>query len=574
MSIPRVLHPVRPQDFTITPITVSKRYVVQRSDLFDGSTPNTGSGYKIWTAVHYPEPIKLGIREYPTNSFDGTYQHVVWASLDARYYRNAHDPYATFEHANSRYTYKFLNYSASALVVPQHDFGLGILPGSVEITSSLGFNLTDDKNGNLYDPSINTGSFADPRYLVAHWDIHDKFRGQKKLNDDYSDTNFIDYDEVYYKSHVFGVDRPSINKNVAYSLLYTHTAQTASQINGSNVCMAYNLYTSSTYTLTDHRPEFNFPDGDFTISFWSWLPDAQPGNGNYLSVITKNGTVLKDTFGSGVVHKSDIDIQSNSVYSQSYFNESTNVYPYDISLINFGAHYGRLLFRRSDGINTFAISSSTFPTDITRHYAIVKSGSMVTMYIDGITRASGSDNTGRCYNQHALMFGSRDTVGTNGCKGSLSDVRFYNRAFPLSTILTLATGSNMSMKQTAVAGNVFYKSGHIVVGSHDPKYNRIFDNEFTLKFRNKHTIYQWETLVRIPKGDFNLTQNPTALQHPYTDLLLNDFTGSNPNSDLYPYATTIGLHDDNKELLAVCKLSQPIKMRDDVDINILCRFDT
>jgi len=533
----------------------------------------SGSGYRLWTAVHYPEPIKLGVREYPTNSFDGTYQHVIWSSIDARYYRNAHDPHATFEHANSRYTYKFLNYSASVLMVPQHDFGNGILPGSVEITSSHGFNLTDDKNGNLYDPSIDTGSFADNRNLVAHWDVHNKFRGQKKINFEVSDTNFIEYDEVYYKSNVFGVDNPSKSKNVSYSLLYTHTAFTASQINGSNVCMGYNIYATPAYTITDHRPEFNFPDGDFTIAFWSFLPDSQPGNGNYLSVITKNGVVRKETYGTGVVHKSDIDVASNNVFSQSYFNESTNVYPYDISLINFGAHSGKLIFRRSDGINTFAISSSNNPTDLARHYAIVKSGSLVTMYIDGTVRASGSDNTGRCYNQHALMFGSRDMIGTNGSRSTLNDVRFYDRAFPRSTILTLASGS-MASKQTAVVGNVFYKSGCIVIGSHDPTYNHIFDSEFTLKFRNKHTIYQWETLVRIPKGDFNLTQNPTALQHPYSDLLLNDFTGSNPNSDLYPYATTIGLHDDNKELLAVCKLSQPIKMRDDVDVNILVRFDT
>jgi len=573
MAIPQVFHTVLPQDFTITPITVSKRYVVQRGDLFDGSTPNTG--YRIWTAVYNPEPLKLGTaRTYPTNSFDGTYQHVVWSSIDARYYRYPADKYATFEHANPRFTYKFLNYSASILVVPQHDFGQGILPGSVEITSSLGFNLTDDKNGNLYDPTIGTGSFTEPKHLVAWWDASRTFRGQKKLNQSVSNSYYIDGDIIDYVSHQYAVDSPSRSKNVSYSVLKYYTSQTASMINGEGVFYMYNYYGRPAYTLTDHRDEFNFPNGDFTIAFWGMLPDIQPNTGDYLAVITKNGVIKKDTFGSGVVNKGELSINSNSVYSQSFVDESTNVYPFDISLINSGSAYGKIAFRRSDGVNNFLLTSSIFPTDITRHYAFVKSGSLVTIYINGIDRGSAIDHTGNSFNRHSLMFGSRNQSGANYCYALLNDIRFYDKAYPQSTILTLAGSSSLAMKQTAVAGNVFYRSGNIVVSSHDPKYNQVFENDFTLRFRNRHTIYQWETLVRIPKGSFNLSQNPTALQHPYTDLLINEFTGSNPNSDLFPYATTIGLHNENKELLAVCKLSQPLKMRNDVDLNILCRFDT
>ena len=44
-------------------------------------------------------------------------------------------------------------------------------------------------------------------------------------------------------------------------------------------------------------------------------------------------------------------------------------------------------------------------------------------------------------------------------------------------------------------------------------------------------------------------------------------------SDFSPYITTIGLYNDAGELLAIGKLAQPIKKRNDVDMNFLIRLD-
>ena len=44
-------------------------------------------------------------------------------------------------------------------------------------------------------------------------------------------------------------------------------------------------------------------------------------------------------------------------------------------------------------------------------------------------------------------------------------------------------------------------------------------------------------------------------------------------SDFSPYITSIGLYNDLGQLLAVAKLAQPIKKRNDVDINFLVRID-
>jgi hypothetical protein len=45
-------------------------------------------------------------------------------------------------------------------------------------------------------------------------------------------------------------------------------------------------------------------------------------------------------------------------------------------------------------------------------------------------------------------------------------------------------------------------------------------------------------------------------------------------SYLAPYITTIGLYDDNNQMVAVAKLAHPIKSYPDYPLNFIIRFDT
>jgi hypothetical protein len=45
------------------------------------------------------------------------------------------------------------------------------------------------------------------------------------------------------------------------------------------------------------------------------------------------------------------------------------------------------------------------------------------------------------------------------------------------------------------------------------------------------------------------------------------------SSNFAPYITTIGLYNDSGQLLAIGKLAQPIRKRNDVDLNFLMRLD-
>ena len=72
----------------------------------------------------------------------------------------------------------------------------------------------------------------------------------------------------------------------------------------------------------------------------------------------------------------------------------------------------------------------------------------------------------------------------------------------------------------------------------------------------------------MDSGDFNMSTNLTLTRDNDTTYL--PFVSS---SAFAPYITTIGLYDDAGQLLAIGKLAQPIRKRDDVDMNFMIRID-
>ena len=77
---------------------------------------------------------------------------------------------------------------------------------------------------------------------------------------------------------------------------------------------------------------------------------------------------------------------------------------------------------------------------------------------------------------------------------------------------------------------------------------------FALSFKNEHFIYENEVRCTVKESEFNLSYNPSLQTGSFGDVY-NFVTGSNFN----PYVTTLGLYNDNNELLAVAKLNKPLK---------------
>jgi hypothetical protein len=158
-----------------------------------------------------------------------------------------------------------------------------------------------------------------------------------------------------------------------------------------------------------------------------------------------------------------------------------------------------------------------------------------------------------------------------------------------------------------IKGNIFYDRGLIVVAK-DIVSGSVL-SQFTLNFRSTKTIYENEIFISVLENEFNFSQNPSAVSetggivNTYTvqrpgsirpgDLVnksfynagtkiindefnyYEDYVSADPTgSFLAPYITTIGLYDNELNMVAVAKLPQPIKSTPDYPINFIIRFDS
>ena len=163
-------------------------------------------------------------------------------------------------------------------------------------------------------------------------------------------------------------------------------------------------------------------------------------------------------------------------------------------------------------------------------------------------------------------------------------------------------------------GNIFYQDGLIVITDS----GEVDLSTYNLQYRSTQTIYETEILLSVKAGEFNYSQNPSAIDvtlsgsYDFTTTPIhnvssaktvkikeilditrkNEFSGSIGTSvgtwdDYYnsgsidptgsylaPYITTIGLYDDNGDMVATAKLPRPMKNLPDYDLNFLIRFDT
>ena len=98
----------------------------------------------------------------------------------------------------------------------------------------------------------------------------------------------------------------------------------------------------------------------------------------------------------------------------------------------------------------------------------------------------------------------------------------------------------------------------------------VHTGSFTTSFKNEHTIYENEIRCLVKESDYNLSYNPSLVSGSYESGSLKNFATA---STFYTYATTIGLYDDDNQLLAVAKLGKPIMMSPDTDMTFVVKYD-
>jgi hypothetical protein len=270
-----------------------------------------------------------------------------------------------------------------------------------------------------------------------------------------------------------------------------------------------------------------------------------------------------------------------------YQEQKTFQYPFDVKINNYTSpNPHKVVFGRSSGLQTLELtSSSSLATGSWNHVLCQKSGSLYSIYINGVIDATSSiDIPVNVNNEHEMFIGGNGT--TSGIlSASLDEMRIYKKALTSAQISALADNSyDLGYAyQTNIVGNVFYPDGVIVVSDPRPKYHNSLlgrsgnydyngrTDGFSARFKSTTTFYEHEIVCKIRKNEYNFTQNPTIIEGnvPTFDKI-KDFATS---SFFNPYFTTIGLYNDKYELIAIAKMSSPLEKRDDVDMNVIIRFD-
>jgi hypothetical protein len=157
---------------------------------------------------------------------------------------------------------------------------------------------------------------------------------------------------------------------------------------------------------------------------------------------------------------------------------------------------------------------------------------------------------------------------------------------------------------STICGNIMYDRGFVILTKDTPSGSL---TNFTLEYNSTQTIYENEIFISVLENEFNFSQNRTALidtdyetgslvthgqysysphySQSYTNLrsakvnpLFNEYDVSSSidptGSYLAPFITTIGLYDNELNMVAVAKLARPIKSLPDYPLNFIIRFDT
>ncbi len=599
--MPKAYNDIKPIDIHQRPFKSYKRY--RMSDVGTGFVTHSGVHGDFRIDIFDPATgDAVGTNTaYPTNA-DGTNKYVAYRAIGHRYYNDVtydlKDPVNTksygAEHCSNSKTKRILHVSASSISCPYNEVGEQIKPNSITFVTGIGDVVTtieDDGEGNLRDGEIATSSFASASNNFLYLSFNNEFRqSEKKLTDSLSET-------------------------VPYIL--NDTIQIAS---GSGIQLVEGIVTSGDFEQpsgfagrfqeTDfieipHTEEFNKFNrlDDWTISFWFNVVSAGPsletvlskGGIRNLELIPGQSTLPPNNNVVGFRGKKiNTSLPSHTITAS--MAQHRTPFAIGIEVHGLGAESASLHFQSSDGTNALYISSSNLDAVGLgwHHFAIRNSGSNCIIYTNGVASGTtGSLPPHSTANNAQLRIGqysgSSSTTGIGISNHDFAEFRMYDYGASETHLSSLSNRHFISAScyQTNIVGNAFYKNGQLVVSTPLPKYNTgsgAFEEMTSLTYRGTHTIYENQVMVRIPKGEFNVSTNPTATYTPVEgkELTEAEQTRRPPgdrvksifnNEFIMPYITTVGLYNDSNELLAIGKLAQPIQKRNDVDSNIIVRWD-
>jgi hypothetical protein len=121
--------------------------------------------------------------------------------------------------------------------------------------------------------------------------------------------------------------------------------------------------------------------------------------------------------------------------------------------------------------------------------------------------------------------------------------------------LILLNPRALSLANNAGGLNINFSATNTIAGSTDNNnlIYTIINNGASFKLNSQETVSSDYIFVRIKNADYNYTTNPSFITGSTGALIYSNFINS-PQT----YPTSVGLYNDNNELLAVAKMSKPL----------------
>lgn len=230
--------------------------------------------------------------------------------------------------------------------------------------------------------------------------------------------------------------------------------------------------------------------------------------------------------------------------------------------------------------NSSGINKQTLYDSVQHTFYTGSTGLSQSMYIPLGTRTPRFYPTGSAFyvvNIAQQKFGEGIRAGTFQLTSGVSTASIYDDG----------QGHLVSSTQpTRIIGNIFYGVGVAVVQQDTGSYSGSMVTDrglylttgsvINVQFAGIQTIYEHQVICTVDPGEFNYSSNP-SITNPTISASLPG-SGAIAQSLIFsgtmtPYFTTIGMYNDQLELVAVAKVPRPIRRVSTTQQTVIVRFD-
>jgi hypothetical protein len=198
----------------------------------------------------------------------------------------------------------------------------------------------------------------------------------------------------------------------------------------------------------------------------------------------------------------------------------------DIFVLNFArSRYkeslqpGSFVLTLGSGSNTITLVDDSTTTNLTRFIGENKVLYIISGSTAGVPLASATSS------YYGMMFPDLNIVVLNASSSATVNLRNYFA--PLTTATSSAQNNHKKLADSIISGSL-------------------------IKLQSSETVSSAYFFTRVKNSEFNYTTNPSIIDN-QGNILYNTLI-NNPQT----YITTVGMYNDNNELLAVAKLSRPL----------------